>query len=416
MSQYLSPGVYVEEVPPTARPIAGVGTSTASFIGFVPDGVVMPNQPGKFQVDANNVPRLDDTTQQPLPLPFSLADAGHPTLITSWENFKNAFGDFQVPPQGLTETDPGYIAYRQLQHAVYGFFNNGGTRCWVIRSATLTDLDAPSDLLNTLAAIDEIAIVAMPGATKQAQHDALLSHCLNLKDRVAVLDGVEAPGRLTAEAIAPVGASEAGSYGALYFPWVKVMDPMIKDKLTVPPSGHIAGIYARSDANRGVFKAPANEVILGALDVERRLSKADQDGLNPEGINVIRVFNDTIKVWGARTRADESHSEFRYISTRRFMNFLRESIDQGTQFVVFEPNSPALWQRITRSVGDFLLTQWQNGALFGETPKQAFFVKCDAETNPPNVRELGQVVTEIGVAIVKPAEFVIFRIQQTTGS
>jgi phage tail sheath protein FI len=177
----------------------------------------------------------------------------------------------------------------------------------------------------------------------------------------------------------------------------------------------MAGIYARNDSNRGVYKAPANEEIRGVVGVDRLLSKADQEGLNPEGINVIRVFSGTVKVWGGRTRADETHAEFRYISTRRYFNFLRESIDQGTQFAVFEPHTPALWQRIKRSVSDFLLNQWREGALFGEIPQQAFFVKCDAETNPPEVRQLGRVITEIGVAIVQPAEFVIFRIQQTTG-
>ncbi len=417
MSQYLSPGVYVEEVPPSARPIAGVGTSTAGFIGVAPDGVTMPVQPGKFQTNADNTPKLD-ASNQPIPLSHALTEVRKPILLTNWEQFKNAFGDFQAKVTGSTISDADFTAYHQFQQAVYGFFNNGGTRCWVIRVAASTDLADPSDLLSKLAAIDEITIIAVPGAVTQAQHTAILTHCFNLKDRVAILDGVANPTdlNLTPGSIAPVGRSESGSYGAVYFPWIQVFDPIAKANLTVPPSGHIAGIYARSDANRGVFKAPANESIIGALDVDRRLSKADQDGLNPEGINAIRTFNGTIKVWGARTRADEANSEFRYISTRRFFNFLRESIDQGTQFVVFEPNSPALWQRITRSVSDFLLTQWQSGALFGETPKQAFFVKCDAETNPPNVRELGQVVTEIGVAIVKPAEFVIFRIQQTTGS
>jgi phage tail sheath protein FI len=126
-------------------------------------------------------------------------------------------------------------------------------------------------------------------------------------------------------------------------------------------------------------------------------------------------LNGAIRVWGARTLGGDDNGEFKYVSTRRFFNFLRESIDKGTQFVVFEPNSPALWQRIKRTVGDFLLEQWRAGALFGETAEKAFFVKCDAETNPPNTREAGQVVTEVGVAIVKPAEFVIFRIQQQTG-
>lgn len=384
MAQYFSPGVYVEEVPPAARPIAGVGTSTAGFMGVVADDVAMPTKP-------------DSETET-----FALAPAGVPQLITGWEQFKNTFGDFQA-------------GNATLAHAVYGFFNNGGTRCWVQRVADAGDLTDPTEELARFAPIDEIAIVAIPGATTSIQHEAILGHCFNLKDRFAILDGVQSPATLTPGEIALVGRSEAGSYGAIYFPWIKVFDPVTQTVMSVPPSGHIAGIYARSDATRGVHKAPANEVVLGAVEVDRALSRADQDGFNPDGINVIRLLTGAIKVWGGRTRADEARAEFRYISTRRFFNFLRESIDEGTQFVVFEPNSPALWQRIIRSVSDFLLNQWRDGALFGETPKQAFFVKCDKDTNPPEVREAGQVVTEIGVAIVKPAEFVIFRIQQTTG-
>jgi phage tail sheath protein FI len=205
------------------------------------------------------------------------------------------------------------------------------------------------------------------------------------------------------------------TYAALYFPWIVVFDPATKENVLVPPSGHVAGIYARVDTQRGVHKAPANEAVSGALGLQYNLSKSQQDGLNPQGINCIRNLNGNIYVWGARTLGGNANGEFKYISTRRLMNFLRESIEEGTQFVVFEPNNPGLWQRIKRSVGDFLLGQWRAGALLGETPEKAFFVKCDAETNPPDVREAGQVVTEIGVAIVKPAEFVIFRIQQQTG-
>jgi len=392
MPLYRSPGVYVEEVQPAARPIAGVGTSTAGFIGVVPDDVTMPFRPGR-PLDPNNVVAADR---------YTVACADVPQLITSWEEFKNTFGDFQA-------------GNKTLAHAVFGFLTNGGTRCWIMRVAAQTALDNLDEELPAFAAIDEIAIVAVPGATTAEQHGDLLAHCLNTKDRFAILDGVQKPAALTPADISPTGRSEAGSYGAIYFPWIQVFDPVTNAVIAVPPSGHIAGIYARSDANRGVHKAPANEVVLGVSGLERRISKAQQDGLNPDGINVIREFNGTIKVWGGRTHADEAHSEFRYISTRRFFNFLRESIDEGTQFVVFEPNSPALWERIKRSVGDFLLNQWRDGALFGETPRQAFFVKCDRDTNPPEVREAGQVVTEIGVAIVKPAEFVIFRIQQTTG-
>jgi hypothetical protein len=384
---YLSPGVYVEEIPPAARPIAGVGTSTAGFIGVVANNVTMPPNP-----DPNS------------PTPnFPLAPAGLPQLITNWEEFKNTFGDFQE-------------GNKILAHAVYGFFNNGGTRCWVLRVEDETALTTPAEELEQFEPIDEIAIVAVPGAVTDVQHTALIAHCAKMQDRVAILDGLPSASPSEISSIRPVGRSAAASYAALYYPWINVFDPVTPGPIDLPPSGHLAGIYARNDSSRGVYKAPANEVIVGALNVSRLVSKSQQDGLNPEGINAIRNFNGTIKVWGARTMADEATSQYKYISTRRFLNFLRESIDEGTQFAVFEPNNLSLWQRITRSVSDFLLTQWQAGALFGETPEQAFFVKCDAQTNPSNLRELGQVVTEIGVAIVKPAEFVIFRIQQTTGN
>lgn len=183
----------------------------------------------------------------------------------------------------------------------------------------------------------------------------------------------------------------------------------------MPPSGHIAGIYARVDSERGVFKAPANEIIRGALDVEKIITKELQDGLNPKGINVIRKFGGSITVWGARTLSVQD-PEWRYINVRRLFLFLRKSIENGTQWVVFEPNDPALWAKITRNVTAFLTNVWRDGALLGNTPQEAFYVKCDAENNPDEVRSQGRVVTEIGVAVTKPAEFVIFRISQWSGS
>ena len=206
-------------------------------------------------------------------------------------------------------------------------------------------------------------------------------------------------------------------YAAWYFPWIKVFDPAARLQgsdgvIGVPPSGHLAGIYARVDNLRGVHKAPANEVILGALDVTQPLSKAEQDGLNPKGVNCIRVLNDNIFAWGARTVGGDANADLKYINVRRTLLFLRESIDEGLQWAVFEPNNPALWQKINRNVTAFLTNVWRSGALFGTTAQEAFYVKCDAETNPPELRELGQVVTEIGVSIVRPAEFVIFRISQ----
>jgi phage tail sheath protein FI len=185
----------------------------------------------------------------------------------------------------------------------------------------------------------------------------------------------------------------------------------------VPPSGHLAGVYARSDAERGVHKAPANEVLRGALGVRYPVSKILQGTLNPLGVNCIRAFDGTVKVYGARTLASDPQGdpEWTYINVRRLVNFLRESIDQGTQWVVFEPNAPDLWSRIRRNVGSFLTGVWATGALLGVTADQAFYVRCDETTNPPETRDLGQVVTEVGVAIVRPAEFVVFRLSQWAG-
>ena len=211
-------------------------------------------------------------------------------------------------------------------------------------------------------------------------------------------------------------------YAAFYFPWIKVFDlptklqdPKGDGEIAVPPSGHIAGIYARVDNERGVHKAPANEVVRGALSVEYQISKAIQDGLNPSGVNCIREMNNRIVVWGARTVGGDFNTDLKYINVRRTLLFLRESIDEGTQWVVFEPNDRTLWAKIVRNVTAFLTTVWRAGALFGSTPAEAFYVKCDDETNPPEERDLGRVTTEIGVAIVKPAEFVIFRISQWAG-
>jgi uncharacterized protein len=185
--------------------------------------------------------------------------------------------------------------------------------------------------------------------------------------------------------------------------------------LAIPPSGHLAGIYSRVDHERGVFKAPANEVIRGAKALPVQISRNQQDGLNPYGVNCIRFINDNITVWGARTVGGDANADLKYINVRRTLIFLRESIDRGTQWVVFEPNDPKLWAKIVFNVSAFLITVWADGALFGNTPQEAFYVKCDEELNPPAERDLGKVTTEIGVAIVRPAEFVIFRISQWQG-
>ncbi|MBM0744176.1 phage tail sheath family protein [Phormidium sp. CLA17] len=528
MTTYLSPGIYVKEVSSGAVSIAGVGTSTAGFIGIIssedssdrnssenPPSSPTPSSPtsssptsssptsssptpssptpssptpssptpssptpssptsssptsssptssavnsryrlqkvvgevvgkvdgtteeftlSRYPVDSKDVvvnvkgvtnqptATVKDDTQQkvstitlnPAPAPnaqvtvdyYPVSAAGEVQLCTNFTEFKKYFGDFSK-----------VVGQSNLAHAVYGFFRNGGTRCFVTWVAKEPDISRETDIsgaLEDFAAIDEIAIVAAPGSTDKAVLENLSSHCQELGDRVAILD---APHDATVTTLNPGGNKMPGrsNYAALYYPWIQVLDPATNQKKYVPPSGHIAGVYARVDAQRGVHKAPANEAILGAIGLETALTRAKQEGLNPQGVNCIRNLNGNITVWGARTWGGDANGEFKYVNIRRLFNFLRESIDEGTQWVVFEPNSPELWARVRRSVTAFLTMVWRSGALFGATPEEAFFVQCDAETNPPEVRDAGQLIVKIGVAVVKPAEFVIFELSQWSG-
>ena len=404
MPEYLAPGVYVEEVPSAVKPIAGVGTSTAGFIG----------------VSANITRAWDPAKRTGMPArptgeAYQQAAALSPQPVNSWTEFTQKFGDLQD-------------ANQYLAHAVYGFFNNGGTSCWVTRIA------APGDdlerALQQFESIDEIAIVAAPlppnvaAAALNAAQAALVAHCERMEDRVAILDSA----RDIPDDNLVISADDSGiwrpaanpkGYGAFYFPWIEAADPLGEAgaRVTVPPSGHLAGIYARSDAERGVHKAPANEVVVGALGVRYPVSKILQGSLNPRGVNCIRTFGGTVKVYGARSLASDPQGdpEWTYVNVRRLVNFLRESIDEGTQWVVHEPNAPELWSKIRRNVSSFLNGVWASGALLGTAPEQAYYVRCDETTNPQEVRDLGQVVAEIGVAVVKPAEFVIFRLSQWAG-
>lgn len=397
--QYLSPGVFVEEVPSGIQPIVGVGTSTAGFIGTAAADVTMPIRPGRFERDAAGDLVLD-AAGRPIPELYELAAAGEPQLVTSWKSFQSKFGDFQA-------------GNKTLAHAVYGFFNNGGTRCWVARTAApIADAGDVLGPLERFAAVDEIALVAVPGALDLGVQTAVIDHCENAGDRFALLDGQRVD---EFTPLAVKGALRLSNHAALYFPWIEVYDPVADASDIQPPSGFMAGVYARNDHLRGVHKAPANEVVRGALGAESRLSRADHDGLNPEGVNVIRDFNGSITVWGARTLGGDANGEWKYVNVRRLFLFLRESIEQGTRWIVFEPNKRDLWAKIIRNVTAFLTNVWRAGALFGATPEEAFYVKCDDETNPPDVRDLGQVVTEIGVAVARPAEFVVFRITQWAG-
>ena len=510
--QYLSPGVYVEEVDKGAKPIEGVGTSVAAFVGFTEKGPV-----------------------------------NYPTFIANWGQFVQNFGEF--------------IPGSYLAHAVYGYFHNGGGSCYVTRlpggdgaeeagpapamaalpsgaqpsieTLSVTALEAgdvavevsrpagedvPEDQFNLkitcgsseesfenvsfrkgkgirnvidvvnresklvkvaekesslgvaekmpapgtypLTAAAATTAVAIPDVTPDVVvgdasersgvagleladdvtmvicpdimalyeagkisregvkiiQQAMLDHCANMKDRFAILDCL--PG-LGPQEVKDWAVNEAGydsKYGAVYYPWVKVANPLGDgEAIFVPPSGHMAGIYARSDTQRGVHKAPANEVVQGAVGLEKAITKSEQDSLNPQGINCIRAFPGRgIRVWGGRTLS--SDGSWRYINVRRLFNFIEKSIEVGTQWVVFEPNDQRLWERIKRDVRAFLTRVWRDGALFGLTPDEAFYVKCDEETNPLEVRDAGQVIIEIGIAPVKPAEFVVFRISQWAGA
>ena len=504
MPTYLSPGVYVEEVEAGSRPIEGVGTAVAAFIGLAERGPV-----------------------------------NEPVLVTNWTQFSQTFGEFM----------PGSY----LAHSVYGYFLNGGGSAYIVRigangqtpaeppkalpappqaevggfrvialegaaggpeiSVEVTDAageEVPEDAFkfvvrrggeeaevydavtskrgkdylgtavkqsklitideiargtiprpdnqtvalaepppepvemtglgaddyvgdaadrtgfSGLEAVDEVTMVAVPdlmaayeqGAldleTVQAVQLAVIAHCELMGDRVAILDP---PPGLSPQQVKEWRVDKAGydsKYATLYYPWVKVFDPASGTNVFVPPSGHVAGIWARNDDSRGVHKAPANEVVRGAIALDVQLTKGEHDMLNPVGVNCVRAFPGRgIRVWGARTLS--SDPAWRYLNVRRLFNYLEESILNGTQWVVFEPNDDALWARIRRTISAFLVNEWRKGALFGLTPDEAFYVKCDRETNPAEAIDAGQVTCQIGVAPVKPAEFVVFQLAQFSG-
>lgn len=268
--------------------------------------------------------------------------------------------------------------------------------------------------------IDDISIVAAPGATFGYKNDngvqasaiigALISHASRMRYRIAVLDAGD---DLSISEVRDMRAKLDSSYAALYYPWIRILDPVTNTEINVPPSGFVAGIYARNDINRAVYKAPANEVVNGAIGFEKLINKAQQEVLNPEGINCFRFFEGRgFRLWGARTIS--SDPEWKYVNLRRYFAYLEHSIDKGTQWAVFEPNGDLLWANVRRTISDFLLNEWQNGALLGDKPEKAFFVKCDRSTMTQNDLDNGRLVCLIGVAPLRPAEFVIFRIGQWT--
>lgn len=275
--------------------------------------------------------------------------------------------------------------------------------------------------LSSLEAVDEITMVCIPDLmtayqsglidlnTVQSVQLAMIAHCELMGDRMAVLDS---PPGFTAQQIKEWRVDKAGydsKYAALYWPWLSF------DGVTfLPPSGAVAGVWTRSDDAHGVHCAPANEVVRGAVALETQITRAEHDILNPLGINCIRDFPSRgIRIWGARTLS--SDPAWRYLNVRRLFNYIEESILQDTAWAVFQPNDRALWAKLRRTISAFLLNVWRTGALFGSTPEEAFFVKCDDETNPSEAIDVGEVGCVIGLAPVKPAEFVVFRLSQFSG-
>ncbi|KAB1902382.1 phage tail sheath subtilisin-like domain-containing protein [Micromonospora sp. AMSO31t] len=395
MPTYFSPGIYVEEVPSGARPIGPVGTSTAAFVGLTPNRTAHVNE--------------------------ALA-------VNSWSEFLRLYADGE------------HLESTPLARAVFGFLDNGGTRCWVVNvgeGGQLTGTGGKRGGLQLLEAIDEISILAAPGYHDPVSHEALISTAERLRTMVAICDpppDVADISRLTRVATPPKSSGRPADgtpkpdddppggdrprqsdYATYYFPWIRVRDPLSGDLVLTPPSGHVAGIWARTDALRGVHKAPANEPVRGAVDLAYRVTRPEHDVLNPKGVNVIRFFSgEGIRLWGARTLAAEA-SEWRYLNVRRLSIAIELAIAGGTRWMVFEPNDYTLWRSIRRDIGAFLTRVWRDGALLGRTPEEAFFVKCDEETNPADVRDAGMVVAHIGIAVVKPAEFVVFKLSQWAG-
>jgi len=375
MPVYRAPGVYIDETARGPRPIDGVATGTAAFLGAARRGPARPQ------------------------------------LVTGFADFRRLFGD---------AAGPG--AY--LFHAVRGFFENGGRRCYVARvrgargaAPALADYlgDDPRPGRRTgLAALalpvyDEVAIVHAPAAP-DAVAEAVIAHCEANRFRFAVID--LPPDRRDAAALDP-RARHDSAYAACYHPWILVADPQGGLPVRVPPGGHVCGVYARTDETRGVFKAPANEPVIGALGLEFDIDKAAQDVLDPRGVNVIRRFpRRGIRVWGARTLSADTDG--RYVSVRRLFIFLEHSICRSLQWAVFEPNAPPLWDRVRDAIRQFLTAQWRQGAFKGTKPEHAFHVTVGPDTMTRDDILNGHLNIRIGFAPLRPAEFVVFRIVQKT--
>ena len=367
---------------------------------------------------------LEELIGQTIDDPDEAADAVYDALGAD-EALKQEFKEFLSQPSVFN-----FVA------SVNGFYDNGGGKCYVYLMGTQNLMcsirENQADKLGLYAFddADDIALMAAPGLEPHQQKE-MLEYCETRKDRFAILDGP-----MVSDGGMEIPASEKG-YGALYVPWFRVTRPSwfvgeqdvkvtgpnrrklvktTKNELYVPPSGHVAGIMSRVDTERGVHKAPANELVMGITGLTQNINRVEQAQYNDRGINVIREFKDRgIRVWGARTLATKSDPSWKYINVRRLFIMVEQSIMLGSQWAVFEPNDQTLWKKLTRDVRAYLMRVWRSGALFGQTPEEAFYVKCDSETNPRYLIDAGQVNVQIGICPVKPAEFVIFSIGQWDG-
>ncbi|MEU2834758.1 phage tail sheath C-terminal domain-containing protein [Streptomyces lavendulae] len=401
MTATSSPGVYIEELSSGMRLIAGVSTSITAFLGSFPWGPTEPDpeHPGDLAMES-----------------------AKPTLVRSWREFTEKFPEEDDDSTaGEGERTPG----RYTRFAVAGYFQNGGGPCYIVDVEDVDDtLGGLEDALTELEHIPDIKIIVVPdlmeGTAPPPAADpvpphpvsgAVVDHCRKMGNRMAILHLGE---DWTAEDALRVNLGLTDpAFAALYYPWVTVKDANGEDR-AVPPSGHLAGVWGRVDASRGVHKAPANQALQGASGVQTALTDEEQGGLNDKGVNCLRVFpGQGIRVWGARTQ--DKGTDWRYINVRRLFNYLQESIRLGTNWAVFEPNDHRLWSSIHRNVSAFLLDLWRQGALLGRTRDQAFYVICDESNNPPEKLADGQVHCDIGVAAVRPAEFIVFRVTQVIG-
>jgi len=270
--------------------------------------------------------------------------------------------------------------------------------------------------IDILEKVDNVNILCIPDRTDQEVQNYMVAHCDKMQDRFAILDSQLNATPSNGIVTQRTHVSSDSGYAALYYPWIFIANPVAAERIKVPPSGFIAGVYAHTDGTRGVHKSPANVPIRGALELEQTFTDDEQGPLNEQGINVLRFFpGRRVVIWGARTIAPKDRTQWRYVNVRRLLLFIEESIQEATQFAVFEPNNLELWEKVKRQVTEFLTRVWRDGALFGATPEEAFRVRVDEELNPDYVRALGQLVIEVSVCTVTPAEFIQFRIIQQPG-